>query len=121
MPPMATMLADKTKKAAGTSPSTQLVSGIERLLYVACAQKKKLNDNAIAVANAAATSDQDKQSKMKPLDFYPMHKQLGALLEASGLLPEARTHFKAALTLRPLDIGICMATSSCSLYFDDSD
>lgn len=103
---MAKLLAGGKRSKLTMQEGTPAVSGIERLLYVACAQKKKLHDHAFATGRGET-------KKPKSLDLYPMHKQLGALLEASGLLPEARAHFKAALTIRPLDIGALLVCAVC--------
>jgi hypothetical protein len=90
------------------------VSGIERLLFVACAIKKKLSDHQLelqaALSGGEGSSSEGQHNKqenkhnngknkgrtLKKFDHFVSHKQLGALLESTGLIQLVRTVEKRA-------------------------
>jgi tetratricopeptide (TPR) repeat protein len=95
MPPLAKFFSDKVD-----------LGGLEKIYYVASAQKKKLSDTALAGGSA------DKGAFNVPAkQLYQSHKQMAALLEHSGFIAEALTHYDRAVTASPLQLDMRLHTA----------
>jgi predicted O-linked N-acetylglucosamine transferase (SPINDLY family) len=105
MPPLAQFYADKVN-----------LGGLEKIFYVASAQKKKLSDTVLNGGHMAADTNITVNAPTDGLQvptaqLYQTHKQMAALLEHSGFIPEALVHFDRAVSADPLQLDMRLHTA----------